>query len=196
MTVVETETYGAEQSNVGDRIDSSIEYGTDYGVSESRHHRADLDVEGMNQGRLRSALRGVLAPALAMSGACIAALAIGARRHRGSAWAGINAIPTGMGYMTRRPPKRFDARLALLSLGSIVGGSLVMSLLQRTVTSRVRFANGRVGTAAIAGLGSWAMDRFLMRRSLLPAIKNTLGLRGTAAKYGALGIGAALARRS
>jgi hypothetical protein len=138
--------------------------------------------------------RGVLTSGLGMSAAAIGALVVGSMLHRGSPWQGVNAITSGLGLSGRRAPARFDARLALVSLAMIVGGSMAVA----AITNKVTPARGvgRIGSGLLAGLGSYAGDRLLMKRQFLPALRHSLGPVGTAVMYGAIGLAAITARRT
>ena len=138
--------------------------------------------------------RSVLTSGLGMSAAGLAALVIGSTLHRRSPWSGINAITGGLGLVGRRSRRRFDTGLTAVSLATIVGGSLVVAAIANKLTPSRGI--GRIGGGVLAALGSLAIDRFLMRRQLLPALTHSLGPVGTIAKYGAIGLGAMLGRRA
>jgi hypothetical protein len=165
---------------------------------------SDLDDRGMDRGRIGGGVRrvaqrivpdgSVLSSGLAMSAACIGSIMVASTLHRGSPWAGLNAVTSGLGIVGRRPPTRFNARLTAISVGTIVGGSLVVAALANLLTPARGI--GRIGGGLLAAGGSYAMDRFLMRKTLLPALTSSLGPIGTVLKYGMIGVGAMLGRRT
>jgi hypothetical protein len=167
-------------------------------LEESEVEDEGLGSTGRMRGLRRAARRvapdrSVLTSGLAMSAACIGSLLVASALHRGAPWAGVNAVTSGLGLVGRRPPTSFDARLAAISFGSIVGGSLIVAALANKLTPARGF--GRIGGGILAAAGSFAMDRFLMRRTLMPALKRSLGPVGMAVTYGAIGLAAILGRR-
>jgi hypothetical protein len=177
---------GVDQSNIaGEYLEGEPGYGA--------RTRARARVRVVRN-KARRVVRDAFVPGLAMSAACLGALFAASAQHSKSPWSGINAVSRGI--LGERPSSRFDPRHALVSLGTIVAGSIAMAMIQRPIMSRSGVGRSRVGTAALAGLGSWAFDRFVMRRPLMPALNQSIGLGGVILKYGAIGIAAALARRS
>jgi hypothetical protein len=147
-------------------------------------------VVGRMGGMARGGGRGsVLPTVLGMSAACLGSVLVASAVHRGSPWAGLNALSSGIGLVGRRPPSRFVPRLAAIGVGTILGGSLVVG----SIVSKLGV--GRVGSGVLASVASYGMDRLLMRRTLFPALTSSLGPVGTVLKYAAIGIGAMLGRR-
>lgn len=139
------------------------------------------------------ALRDVLVPAAAMAGACIAAVAIASKFERRSPWAGMNGIASGMWLSNRiRPSGRFHGGTAA-AFGLIVGGSLALGVLERVVA---RATSGKVPPGIATAVGGALADRLLLRRGYFGTMARTIGTKGTAAKYAAMGVAAALASRS
>lgn len=135
----------------------------------------------------------VLTPGLAMSAAGIASVLTASAIHHGSPWSGLNALSSGIGLVGTRPPKRFDPLLALASVAMFVAGSVAMVGIQQRLPRGI--ARNRLGTAVSIGLGCFGSDRFLLRRTLVPALLDSLGRGGTVFKYAAMGTAAALAAR-
>lgn len=132
---------------------------------------------GVERGKIASVARriapdkSVLTSALGMSAVGLGAILLGSRGRRRS---------------------RFGARLTAVGLATIVGGSFVVAAIANKLTPSRGI--GRIGGGVLAALGSLAIDRFLMRRRLLPPLTRSLGRAGSMAKYGAIGLGAMLGR--
>lgn len=140
------------------------------------------------------ALSGIVVPALAISGACLAVVSIAGAARRGSPWAGINAIAAGLGLTGARPARRFDPVVSLAGLGTAIGGSFVLAGLHHVVSRRIGV--GRVAAGAImTSLAAVTLDKLFMRRAIFPAFANALGVRGIVVKYAAIGAAAALTSR-
>jgi hypothetical protein len=144
-------------------------------------------------GAAPSPRRGVLVPTLAISGACLGTLLVASWRQRGSPWAGLNAVASGLGLVGDRPPARFDLPLALVGLGVVTAGSFAIAVGQRKLATGI--GKSPITVALMVGLGTFAVDRLVMGRDLVPALKRTLGGGGTVLKYGLMGIAAALTTR-
>ncbi|MDB4939572.1 MAG: putative rane protein [Labilithrix sp.] len=177
------------------------------GIEETEEYDEDQTPGRMRRmgGRMRNVAqriapeRSVISSALAMSAACLGSVLVASARRRGSPWAGLNAVSRGLGFggrglLGRRVSRRFDARLGAIGLGTIIGGSLVVAAIANRLTpSR---GMGRIAGGILAAAGSYAMDRYLMKRPLLPALTRSLGRRGAMMKYGAIGLGSILGRRA
>ena len=151
---------------------------------------------------LRSAgvsLSGILVPALAMTGACLAVVAVASTVERGSPWAGINSIATGIGLSGSRPPRRFTPLASLAGIGTAIGGSVLLAGIHGLVSKRIQRRIGGIGGTVLGALfvsvTAVALDALFMRNAIFPAFANALGVRGTVAKYGAMGAAAALSSR-
>jgi hypothetical protein len=144
-------------------------------------------------GKAPSPRRGVLVPTLAISGACLAALVLASWRQRGSPWAGLNAVASGLGLVGDRPPARFDLPLALVGLGVVTAGSFAIALSQRKLAEGIGKSPITVGL--MVGLGTFAVDRLVMGRDFVPALKRTLGGGGAVLNHAAMGLAAALTTR-
>jgi ElaB/YqjD/DUF883 family membrane-anchored ribosome-binding protein len=165
-------------------------------ITEDLKNMANIDTEEIRE-RIEEAAEvmkreapRVLVPAMAMSGACIAAILGASALERGSPWAGINAVTAGIGLTGKRPPAKFDALRTLAGLGTIFGGTLAVAILHSRVNG------GRLARGLVASLGALALDRAVMRREIFPAFRKTLGVAGTILKYAAIGIAAAISPRS
>jgi hypothetical protein len=162
--------------------------------AEEQRRRADLQRRNaMNasggSSRSGSTVKGVVARTLAMSSAAIGAMMAAGKLHGGSPWAGINTMPSGLPFLGRKA-SRFDPRLAAAGIGTVIAGTMVIALLQQTL-SRSRIGRNRIASGALASLGSVAADRFLMRRTFVPSLKSDLGIGGMVLMYGAIGLAAA-----
>jgi hypothetical protein len=184
---------GVEGVDIGRRIDiDDVSRGDTGWRSRGRGRMGGLSrLRGMDIG---SDARGVVSRGLAMSGACLAALIGTSMLHSRSAWAGINSLHEGLPFVGRRVRSEFSPRLAAIGIGTVIGGSLLMSLIHQPI-ARTRIGRSRIGTGLIASVGSFAMDRFVMQRALVPSLRNSLGPVGMILKYGAIGLAAALGRR-
>jgi hypothetical protein len=142
----------------------------------------------------RGLVRDLVVPALAISAATVGSMAVASALRHGSPWPGILSTAGALGLAGRRPPKRFAPRAAVTSLALIVGGSLVLSQLERMVAPRV--GGGLARRAAVTSLTAFAVDRFLLRGSFMPALDRVLGRAGRIAMYAMVGIADAVARRA
>jgi hypothetical protein len=137
-------------------------------------------------------LTGILIPTLAITGACLAVVTAASAIKRGSPWAGINAIATGLGLSGVRPSREFDPVVSLAGLGTAVGGSLLLAGIHWAVSQRI---GNRIARGVITSLAAVTLDKLFMRNAIFPAFMNALGIEGTVVKYGAIGATAALASR-
>jgi hypothetical protein len=116
-------------------------------------------------------------------------MVLAATVHRGSPWAGLNAMTNALGFDHRRPKARFDGARSLLGVGILVGGLVGFAALYEAALARLPWRRGIV-SGALAGLGGFAVDRWLLPDALVPSFERTLGRGGTTAKYVALGLAA------
>lgn len=129
-----------------------------------------LEVPAAQLGRRRGRF---LLTGLAMSAGCLASVIAASALHRGSPWTGLNAITAGLGLASRRPSDRFDPQRALVGLGAILVGSIVVAAMQDRLATGL--GKGRFGRGALAGLGIWAVDRYALRGEMMPALERSMG---------------------
>jgi hypothetical protein len=113
--------------------------------------------------------------------------------HRGSPWAGFNAMTNAVGIGGRRPKARFDGARTLLGLGTLVGGSAVTAAMYEAALARMPRRRG-LASGMLTALAGYAIDRFVLPSAVVPSFVRTLGPGGTLAKYTALGLAAASRR--
>lgn len=150
----------------------------------------------MNESSAKSAstkLGSFVVPTLAITGACLAVVATASTLKRGSPWAGINSIAAGLGLTAIRPARHFDPAVTLGGIGAAIGGAIALAGVHRFASRKI--GGGRIVAGAITSAVAVTLDKLLMRDAIFPAFANALGIRGTIAKYGAIGAAAALASR-
>ncbi len=114
--------------------------------------------------------------------------------ERGSPWAGVNAMATGIGVGGRRVTDRFAPAVTLTGLAVLTGGMLAWGVLyERALTAAGRQSS--LATGALSGAAGYILDRFILSKWLMPNFRRTLGLGGLIAKYTALTLTSAASGR-
>lgn len=122
---------------------------------------------------------------LRMASACTAVMAMASMKHRGTPFAGWNAMATTLAIGGRKPLDRFDAKQTLGGLALLTGGLLVFGVGYEATLALLGKRSSRA-TGIAGAVVAYGLDRVLLPNWLLPNFRETMGLSGTFAKYAAI----------
>lgn len=128
-----------------------------------------------------SATRGVWL-GLKMARAVGVTVGVASMRHSGSPFAGFNAVATAVGIGGRKPSKSFDPKATLAGAALLTGGLVAWGVVYDVVLGEVGIRKSLLTGAACAG-AAFAFDKFALPSWVVPNFIETMGVRGTVAKY-------------
>jgi hypothetical protein len=134
----------------------------------------------------------VLGSSLAMSGARIAILLIASAMRRRNPLESFSTMSEQLPFVRTRK-RAYRPSLVLGGVGSIIAGSMVLALLNRTLGRRV--SDRAVMRGAMATLGAIGMDALVMGPRYIADLVRNIGPAATALKYGAIGGAYSMASR-
>lgn len=140
--------------------------------------------------------RSLLGRAVLMSGACMATMIGASLLRREDALRPLEVLAQGVGI---GEPRLVD-RIRPLAAGAavLVGGALVLGLVDRglrMLTAHSSPAIGRIASGVGVPVVAYGVDQLVMKEGFVARLGSVLGMKGMIAKYAAMGIASALARR-
>ena len=123
-----------------------------------------------------------------MAAAAGVTMMVASALHRGSPWAGINAMTRAV-EPHRRTPRKFVSNRTALGFAVLTVGLGATTAFYEAALARAPHRRGMVSGALLAFTG-YAIDRWLLPRQLLRDFDHTMGPVGTFAKYASLALAA------
>ncbi len=159
-----------------------------HGVAEQIKEKA-RGAAGEVAGRVREMKRftpdkNVVRTSLMMSGAALASVMIASAMRRKNPLEAFSKMGEELRFVGRKRRVIHPGKV-LAGIGSILGGSMILALLNHKLGRRV--GHRPVTRGALAALGAIGMDSLLMGPSYVRKLVEAIGPAGAAIKYGSVG---------
>ena len=183
-------TSGREPEEIKEKVEGAAREvkGMVHGAAEQIKEKA-RGAAGEVAGRVREMKRftpdkNVVRTSLLMSGATLASIMIASAMRRKNPLEAFSTMGEELRFVGRKRRAIHPGKV-LAGIGSIIGGSMVLALLNHKLGRRV--GHRPIMRGALAALGAIGMDSLLMGPSYVGKLVQAIGPAGTAIKYGSVG---------